>query len=66
MTKTKDELDREYRTKWDVRVRERNRLDQEDSLPDLSDQAVSFAEPQPALGTFDKLPGCNCQMCRKR
>jgi hypothetical protein len=61
---TKQEEARMYRVKWDIRVRDRNQLGAESELPDLEDQVVNFAEPQPAIGVAETIPGCNCQACR--
>lgn len=37
-----------------------------EALVDLHDQVVPVSIQQPALGTADTLPGCNCQECRRQ
>lgn len=57
----------QYRTRWDVRVRERNGLGSEDSTNKFAaneNEGVPTTVLQPALGRADTIPGCSCQACR--
>lgn len=62
--------DQNYRTKFDIRTRERynqtRSLIREEALPELEENVSSFSVPQPALGVAETLPGCTCQTCNRK